>query len=48
VAVYLGRPELVTAIDRINILCIVAGAITLLSTFGMKWEWLIITAPAAA
>jgi hypothetical protein len=42
---------IVTAIDRTYILCIVAGAITLLATFGtfgMKWERLFITATAAA
>ncbi|GFF51545.1 hypothetical protein IFM51744_07615 [Aspergillus udagawae] len=39
---------IVTAIDRTYIFCIVAGAITLLATFGMKWERLFITATAAA
>lgn len=39
---------IVTAIDRTYILCIVAGAVTLLATFGMKWERLFIAATAAA
>ncbi|KAL4762210.1 putative MFS transporter [Aspergillus foveolatus] len=39
---------IVTAIDRTYILCIVAAAVTLLATFGMKWERLFIEAAAAA
>ncbi|GIC89445.1 uncharacterized protein Aud_005860 [Aspergillus udagawae] len=39
---------IVTAIDRTYILCIVAGAIALLATFGMTWERLFINATAAA
>ncbi|KAI9367730.1 major facilitator superfamily domain-containing protein [Aspergillus egyptiacus] len=38
---------IVTAIDRTYILCIVAGAVTLLATFGMKWERLFIVTAAA-
>ncbi|KAA8651074.1 hypothetical protein EYZ11_012639 [Aspergillus tanneri] len=39
---------IVTAIDQTYILSIVAGAVTLLATFGMKWERLFIQAAAAA
>ncbi|KAM5484633.1 hypothetical protein MaudMau93_005853 [Microsporum audouinii] len=38
---------IVTAIDRTYILCIAAGAATVLSTFGMKWERLFISGVAA-
>ncbi|DAA72516.1 TPA_exp: putative MFS drug efflux transporter [Trichophyton benhamiae CBS 112371] len=38
---------IVSAIDKTYILCIVAGAATVLSTFGMKWERLFISAVAA-
>lgn len=38
---------IVTAIDRTYILCIVAGAATLLATFCMKWERLFIQTAAA-
>ncbi|EOD45517.1 putative mfs drug efflux protein [Neofusicoccum parvum UCRNP2] len=39
---------IVTAMDKTYILCIVAGVVTLLLSFTMKWERLFMTASAAA
>lgn len=39
---------IVKGMDLTYVLCIVAGAVTLLATFGMKWERLFIATAAAA